>query len=137
MRFRNSGNISLQSARCGVKFPFSVYFCPAKFEIHTIYRCKVRVKNIASYHSLFDSYSCKSAMNFGKSLISSRIVSISMAAIVSVSTVSICSGETQNICPYTVNLTIFVYIFFPRNQSESGLTPSPSNDTSLVLITTR
>ena len=111
-----------------------MYFCPAKFEIHTIYRCKGRVKIIAPYHSLFECYSRKAAINFGKSLISSRFVYISMTAMVSVSAVAICSGETQNTRPYTVKLTIFVYVFFPRNQSESGLTLSPSNDTSLVLV---
>ena len=114
MRFRNSGNISPQSAQCGLKFLFSMYFCPAKFEIHTIYRCKVRLKNIASYHSLFDCYSCKSAINFGKSLISSRFMSISMGPMVSVSKVSICSGETEYLLIYS-NLTIFVYTFFPQN----------------------
>ena len=134
MRFLNSGNISLQSAHCSVKFPFPMYFCPAKFEIDTIHRCKVRVKNIAPYHSLFDCYSCKAAINFGKSLISSRFVYISTTAMVYVSTVAICTGETQNTRPYTVKLTIFVYMLFPRNQSESGLRPSPSNDPSLVLV---
>ena len=103
----------------------------AKFEIHTIYHCEVRLKNVASYHGLFNSYSCKSAINFGKSLIFSRFVPISMAAMVSVSTVSICSGEIQNTPPYIVKLTIFVDIFFLQNQSESGLMPSPRNDTSL------
>ena len=84
MRFLCSGNISHQSVQCGVKFTFSMYSGPTKFEMHTIYRSKVRLKNIVSCHGIFDCYSCKSAINFVKRLISSRFVPISMAAMMSV-----------------------------------------------------
>ena len=47
------------------------------------------------------------------------------------------SGKAQNRPPppNTVILTIFVCLFFPRNQSEGGMMHSPSNDTSLATNT--
>ena len=83
-----------------------MYFCPAKFEVHTIYHCKVRVKNISSYQSLFDCYSRKTAKNLRTGLISSCFMHISMAAMVSVLPVAICRGEMQNTGPYTVKFCL-------------------------------